>query len=215
MSSKAEGSTQQQSVQGQACGTSRIVGCRFSLYPMSNHFVDIIMDALSKVDTSKVWSKTDDVSTCIRGRMEHVFDVTKAIFLQAANSGEHVVLNGTFSIGCPGDTEGDVFMSENDQRMNEMNSAAIPIQTAAQFALYPMGTTDYMKKIYGAVEIAQEHGTFGGGVHYASRLDGDANWVFATLEQSFTHTQESVSHVVMTVNLSCNSPSSRARKEEA
>ncbi len=215
MSSKAEGSTQQQSVQGQACGTSRIVGCRFSLYPMSNHFVDIIMDALSKVDTSKVWSKTDDVSTCIRGRMEHVFDVTKAIFLQAANSGEHVVLNGTFSIGCPGDTEGDVFMSENDQRMNEMNSAAIPIQTAAQFALYPMGTTDYMKKIYGAVEIAQEHGTFGGGVHYASRLDGDANRVFATLEQSFTHTQESVSHVVMTVNLSCNSPSSRARKEEA
>lgn len=215
MSSKAEGSTQQQSVQGQACGTSRIVGCRFSLYPMSNHFVDIIMDALSKVDTSKVWSKTDDVSTCIRGRMEHVFDVTKAIFLQAANSGEHVVLNGTFSIGCPGDTEGDVFMSENDQRMNEMNSAAIPIQTAAQFALYPMGTTDYMKKIYGAVEIAQEHGTFGGGVHYASRLEGDANRVFATLEQSFTHTQESVSHVVMTVNLSCNSPSSRARKEEA
>lgn len=215
MSGKAVGSTQQQSVQGQACGTSRIVGCRFSLYPMSSQFVDIIMDALNKVDTSKVWSKTDDVSTCIRGRMEHVFDVTKAIFLQAAKSGEHVVLNGTFSIGCPGDTEGDVFMSENDQRMNEMNSAAIPIQTAAQFALYPMGTADYMNKIYGAVEIAQEHGTFGEGVHYASRLDGDANRVFATLEQSFAHTQESVSHVVMTVNLSCNSPSSRARKEEA
>lgn len=216
MSSKAVGSKEHQESQGQACGTSRIVGCRFSLYPMSSNFVDIIMNALSKVDTSKVWSKTDDVSTCVRGRMEHVFDVTKAIFLQAASSGEHVVLNGTFSIGCPGDTEGDVFMSENDQRMNETNSAAMSIQTAAQFALYPMGTSDYMNKIYGVVEIAQEHGTFGGGVHYASRLDGDANQVFTTLEQSFAHTQESVSHVVMTVNLSCNSPSTREiRKEEA
>ena len=44
------------------------------------------------VDTGKVWIQTDDVSTCIRGRAEHVFDVTRAIFAYAAASGVHTVL---------------------------------------------------------------------------------------------------------------------------
>ena len=57
------------------------------------------------------------------------------------------------------------------------------------------------------VEIAKEKGTFSGGVHYASRLDGDAHAVFATLEESFLVTQEKVSHVTMTVNIAANSPS--------
>lgn len=50
------------------CGTSRIAGCQFTLYPMSDKFVDIILSALDEVDTSKVWKDTDDVSTCIRGK---------------------------------------------------------------------------------------------------------------------------------------------------
>jgi uncharacterized protein YqgV (UPF0045/DUF77 family) len=57
------------------CGTSEITGARFSIYPMSDRFVDIIKSALEEVDTSKVWMETDDVSTCVRGRSEHVFDV--------------------------------------------------------------------------------------------------------------------------------------------
>ena len=105
------------------CGTSRIVGFRFSLYPMSDQFVEVIKETLAETDTSKVWMKTDDISTCIRGRAEHVFDVAKAIYLHAAKTGLHVVLNGTFSIGCPGDTEGDTYMSEDDVRQNESTVA--------------------------------------------------------------------------------------------
>jgi uncharacterized protein YqgV (UPF0045/DUF77 family) len=123
-----------------ACGTSRIVGCRFSLYPMSDQFVNIITGALKETDTSKVWMETDDVSTCVRGRESHVFDVVKAIYTYAAQSGEHVVFNGTFSIGCPGDTEGDVYMTEDDERMNQEAVNLIELESACQFALYPMGT---------------------------------------------------------------------------
>lgn len=197
------------------CGISRIVGCRFSLYPMSDRFVDIIMGTLAKVDRSKVWLETDDVSTCIRGRASHVFDVAQAMFVHAASTGVHVVLNATFSIGCPGDTEGDVFMSLDDERQNAAETGSIPVLTACQFALYPMGDLNYMNGIYEQINFAKENGTYGGGVHYASRLDGDAHAVFHTLEHAFDVTRQNTSHVVMTAVLSANSPSSPVKARES
>ncbi|MBW8351619.1 Ykof family thiamine-binding protein [Bacillus sp. IITD106] len=189
------------------CGKSRIVGLRFSLYPMSEQFVDVIKGALNEADTSKVWLKTDDISTCIRGKSAHVFDVAKAIFLHAAKRGLHVVLNGTFSIGCPGDSEGDSYMNVDDVRSNEADLSKLRIEAPTQFALYPMNDSSYMDLIADVVEIAKKKGTFSGGIHYASRLDGDTHDVFATLEDSFMATQEKVSHVTMTVNIAANSPS--------
>lgn len=186
------------------CGTSRIAGCRFSVYPMSSRFVSIITDALEATDTSKVWLQSDDVSTCVRGRHEHVFNVVQAIFTHAAESGEHVVFSGTFSIGCPGDSAGDVYMSEDDVRMNDSSQGT---DTAAQFSLYPLGVPGYMGMIYDVVLMAEAEGTFSGGIHYASRLDGLTPDVFRTLEKAFTQTSEKSSHVVMTATLSCNSPS--------
>ncbi|WP_432806331.1 YkoF family thiamine/hydroxymethylpyrimidine-binding protein [Lederbergia citrisecunda] len=189
------------------CGKSRIVGFRFSLYPMSDQFVDVIKGALNETDTSKVWLKTDDISTCIRGKAVHVFDVAKCVYLHAAKTGLHVVLNGTFSIGCPGDSEGDSYMMVDDVRSNEADLFELKIEAPTQFALYPMNNSGYMDLIADVVEIAKVKGTFSGGIHYASRLDGNAHDVFATLEDSFMATQEKVSHVTMTVNIAANSPS--------
>ncbi|MGJ9382155.1 YkoF family thiamine/hydroxymethylpyrimidine-binding protein [Salipaludibacillus sp. CF4.18] len=198
-------------MEGLSCGTSRIVGCRFSVYPMTDNFVEVIKGALEEVDTSKVWQSTDDVSTCIRGRSEHVFDVAKAIFIYAAKTGVHVVFNGTFSIGCPGDSDADTYMSEDDVRLNESGSNKERVEAASQFALYPMNNPDYMQIIAEQCAVAQEQGTFTKGVHYASRLDGDANAVFKTLEEVFVNTSKSKdqSHVTMTAVISANSPSKK------
>ncbi|MFE9274394.1 YkoF family thiamine/hydroxymethylpyrimidine-binding protein [Paenibacillus glucanolyticus] len=194
------------------CGTSRIVGCRFSVFPMTDRFVEVIMDALKSVNTGKVWIQTDDVSTCIRGRAEHVFDVTRAIFAYAAASGVHTVFNGTYSIGCPGDTEADVYMSEDSERLNREIGKNADIDTACQFALYPLGTDHYMDVIYKEVHRAKEKGTFAGSVHYASRLDGSISKVFESLEDAFLHAiQSDSSHLVMTAVVSANSPSAKPR----
>ncbi|RBP92335.1 YKOF-related protein [Cytobacillus firmus] len=192
------------------CGTSEITGCRFSIYPMTDRFVDVILSALKEVDTSKVWMETDDVSTCVRGRSIHVFDVVKAIYLETVRHGDHVVFNGTFSNGCPGDTAGDAYLAENEDRANEKKSAGISQEVAVQFALYPMGIPSYMDVIMNQVELAKAQGTFTEGVHYASRLDGDAHDVFKTLEDAFESSKKSDStHIVMTVNMSANSPSKK------
>lgn len=188
------------------CGTSRIVGCQFSLHPMSDNFVDIILSTLSEVDTSKVWKETDDVSTCIRGKMIHVFDVAKAIFLHAANTGEHVAMNGTFSIGCPGDTEADAYMDETDIPLNEEKTKSILQIAGCKFSLYPMGHEDYMNKIYEQINLSKHRNVTVTSTHYATRLDGDVHDIFNALHESFELVQEKVSHVTMTFSLSANSP---------
>jgi uncharacterized protein YqgV (UPF0045/DUF77 family) len=200
-----------------SCGTSRIVGSRFALYVMSDRFAEIILTALKEVDSSKVWRKTDDLSTCIRGRSAHVFDVAKAVFIHAAKSGEHVVFNGTFSIGCPGDSEGDSYMSEDDAKLNEpsFTDRSRSLQTACHFALYPMNREDYMEVIYEQVGAIKATGIQAEGVHYASRLDGNAETVFAALEQAFEQAQKSDrAHLVMTAVVSTNSPTKKIREVE-
>ncbi|MUK90549.1 thiamine-binding protein [Ornithinibacillus sp. L9] len=191
------------------CGTSRIAGCQFTLYPMSDNFVDIILSALNEVDTSKVWKDTDDVSTCIRGKMVHIFDVTKAIFLHAAKTGEHVAMSGTFSIGCPGDTDADVYMDETDHPLNEEKAASINQQAGCKFALYPMGREDYMDAIYEQIDLSKSRGVEVSHSHYATRLDGDVHHIFRAMEESFVSVQEVVSHVTMTFSISANSPSNK------
>ncbi|WLR56846.1 Ykof family thiamine-binding protein [Mesobacillus subterraneus] len=193
------------------CGTSEITGASFSIYPMTDRFVDIILSSLKKVDTTKVWMKSDDISTCVRGHSEHVFDVVKAIFLNASIAGDHVVLNATFSNGCPGDSAGDAFMAEDLILMNKELSQKISLEVATQFALYPLGIPGYMDVIMDQIKTVDQQGVFSGGVHYSSRLDGDGNKVFAALESAFEGARNSdSSHIVMTVTMSANSPS---RKE--
>ena len=43
----------------QACGSSNIAGVSFSIHPMCDGFIEIIKDALNKVDASKsIWLQT-------------------------------------------------------------------------------------------------------------------------------------------------------------
>ncbi|MDQ0352095.1 uncharacterized protein YqgV (UPF0045/DUF77 family) [Alkalibacillus filiformis] len=193
----------------QQCGTSRIAGCQFTLYPMSDNFVDIILSALDEVDSTKVWKDTDDVTTCVRGKMVHVFDVTKAIFLHAAKTGEHVAMSGTFSIGCPGDNEADAYMAETDEPMNLEKSQTVDQQAGCKFSLYPLGREDYMDKIYEQIDLSKARGVEVSASHYMTRLDGDVKDIFNAMEDSFEAVQEKVSHTTMTFTISANSPSNK------
>ncbi|WP_199794798.1 YkoF family thiamine/hydroxymethylpyrimidine-binding protein [Paenibacillus faecalis] len=196
------------------CGTSRIVGCTFSVSPMTDQFVQVITEALTSVNTDKVWMHTDDLCTCVRGKAEHVFDVTRAIFAHTAATGVHTVFNGTFSIGCPGDSKDDAYMSEDDKPMNENLGSSANMETASHFSLYPLGSENYMDIIYKEIERAKTKGTLTEGIHYASRLDGTLQEVFHTLEDAFMNAiQSSQKHLVMTAVVSANSPSPKAKNK--
>lgn len=197
-----------------SCGTSKIVGASFSLHPMSDDFIDIITSALKEVDTTKVWKKTDDVTTTVRGKMVHVFDVTSAIFLNAAKSGKHIAFQATYSIGCPGDSEGDVYLAEDDQPANVLVCEQINQHIAAKFSLYPLGNGSYMDVIYQQIEAIKEYASVTP-AHYSTRLDGDAFKIFNGLHAVFKEVVNAgSSHTVMTVTISANSPSHRGAQHE-
>lgn len=193
----------------QTCGKKRIAGAQFNLSVMSDDFVDIILGALNAVDTTNVWKETDDVSTCVRGKMVHVFDVVKAIYLHAAKTGKHVEMSGTFSIGCPGDSSGDVYMDANDTPANKETSEGISQNAGCKFALYPLNTEDYMDTIYQQIDLSKAQNVTVSPSHYSTRLDGEVNDIFETMEKAFTQVQEAVSHTTMTFTISANSPSTK------
>ncbi|MET3684345.1 uncharacterized protein YqgV (UPF0045/DUF77 family) [Alkalibacillus flavidus] len=193
----------------QQCGTSRIAGVQFTLFPMSDNFVDIILSALDEVDHSSVWKETDDVTTCMRGKIVHIFDITKAIFLHAAKTGEHVAMSGTFSVGCPGDNEADVYMAESDEPVNAPNLSANEQQAGCKFAIHPLGRDDYMDKIYEQIDLSKARGVDVSPSHYMTRLDGDVASIFDAMEEAFEAVQQEVSHTTMTFTISANSPSNR------
>lgn len=188
----------------------RIAGVSFSLYPMCDNFVDLILSSIKKLDSSKVWMKTDRVSTVVRGRITHIFDVTQAAFLNIAKTGEHVVYSATFSVGCPGDTEGHAYMDVDETPENRQLIESVKQDLSAKFALYPMGGGNYMDPIYEQIEAMKGHGVDVELTHYETMLDGPAQNIFSGLQSVLEAMEEAGSpHTVMTVTLSANSPTSQ------
>src|SRR5690625_7926736 len=100
--------------------------------------------------------QTDDVKTTVRGKMVHVFDVTKPIFLHAAKTGEHVAFQGTYSIGCPGDSEGAVYMTAVDKLQNADTFNDIQQPISAKFSLYPLRGGTYMYSIDAQIDATKQ-----------------------------------------------------------
>src|SRR5690625_2923870 len=129
------------------CRTSEIAGASFTLSPMSDDFVGVIESTLSEVNTSKVWLETDDVSTTIRGKLIHVFDVTKAICLQAATTDKHVSFQATYSLGCPGDTVADAYLASDDTPSNLVQTETTHSFATAKFSLYPLRSEEHTSEL--------------------------------------------------------------------
>jgi hypothetical protein len=190
-----------------------MIGVRFSLYPLCDDFVPLILCAVKDLDRFGVAVETDDVSTCLIGEEPHLFEAVRVAFGRAASNGAHVVLSATFSAGCPGEPDGDVCLpraydgpSGGDEGWSP-EAYHLPNYLSAQFALYPLGTAGYMDAIYEQIEQARRAGVRVVGRHFCTHLYGPGTEVCDTLRRAFAATRRHATHVVMTATLSANSPS--------
>lgn len=191
-------------------GEHQITGASFSLHPMSDDFIAIIEAALNDTDTSKVWLKTDDVTTTVRGKAVHVFDVTKSICVRVARTGKHVAFQATYSVGCPGDAEGSAYIALDDESSNRLEARDHQLFAAAKFSLYPLSGVNYMDTIYEQIEKMKEYVDVTT-AHYSTKLTGGLLAIFNGLESIFQNTVDAgANHTVMTVTISINSPSHQA-----
>lgn len=183
-----------------------ISGCRFSLYPMDSAFVPIILGALEKTDTSAVWSQSDALSTCYRGKLPCVADAVRGLFINAYRPGIHMALEGQFSKGCPGDCDGDSKLDWAGDVPNLPKVADAHFPVLCKIALYPLGVADYIDHIADVWRMAEAAGLQPTTIHYATRISGDVHDVFNFLEAVCARMSAAVPHYVLHFTLSVNSP---------
>lgn len=183
-----------------------ISGCRFSLYPMTDNFVSVILGSLEKTDTSAVWSQSDALSTVYRGKLPYVADAVRALFINAWQPEVHMALEGQFSKGCPGDTDGDSLLDREGEAPNRAKIQDRHFPVLCKLALYPMGTGDYIDEIAKVWRIAEAEGLNPKTIHYATRIEGDVQKVFDYLEEVCRLMEQSVPHYILHFTLSVNSP---------
>lgn len=195
---------------GCGCGgtdaSRAITGCRFSLNVMTDRFIDVILGSLAKTNTEKVWSMTDKLSTVYRGRQIHVEDAVKACFVHAFTPGVHMTMEATFSRGCPGDTDADNLMLEDDEAVNAAGMADIHFPVNCKISLYPMGVSNYMEHIAKVVNHAIDLGIYEKSSHYCTILKGDVHELFDYFHYVNSYCSENLSHYIFEVTLSVNSP---------
>lgn len=187
-----------------------VTGCRFSIAPMSDRFIEIILGAIGKVDTSNIWAQTDEFSTVYRGKRQHVLDAVKACFVYSYRKGIHMTLNATLTKGCPGAAEKDAALTDavwsDADPANEPLMREIRFPAAAKIELYPMGTAEYLTHIKKVIEIAKARGVFARSAHYATILKGDVHALFAFFHAAAEYCEQHTDHYVLGFTLAVNFP---------
>jgi uncharacterized protein YqgV (UPF0045/DUF77 family) len=173
---------------------------------MCDDYISIILNALKHVDTSKVWSNTDTLSTVYRGKRVHVEDAVKALFINAYKKDVHMSLEATFSKGCPGDTEGESYLAEDDLLANELSIKDIHFPVECKIALYPLGDGDYMDVIANVVNTAIDRGIFKESAHYCTFLHADVQSLFSYIDYVNEYCGSHLSHYVFEVTMAVNLP---------
>ncbi len=201
------------------------LGCQFSLYPMTDRFVEVILGAIDRLQNlgDRLRVESDDLSTLLVGAPEVLFPALQECFVQAAGRSSHLVMNVSLSRGCPGEPDDPLChsaalggsveptaagrVSAALGRLGPVAPTGIP--AAAQIALYPLGRPDYMAAIGDCIAFIKKSGLHSRAKHFCTRMDGDAAEVFQAIETSFLCFGGHDDHVVLTAVISKGSPSSR------
>jgi uncharacterized protein YqgV (UPF0045/DUF77 family) len=185
-------------------------GARFSLYPMTDRYVAVILEAIKGLRDTGLEVETDDVSTFIGGDRDRVFGELTRVFAAAARTGEHVVMTVLLSHGCPGETycesTGEIRVPAETHTQGDKSGVAV----TAQWSLYPLGSDGYMDVIYREIDRTKRAGVFAKGAHFVSGLRGDLTEVLGAIRSSFDAACADAGHVVAHATVSVNSPTGRS-----
>jgi len=183
---------------------------------MTGDFVPVILKAIKSLEErTDLRKSSDDLSTFLLGPPEVLFKALEDVFVDAANTGVHVVMNATFSRGCPGEPDEPCCYPQKKSpavTAAEWDGKTRGVDVSAHFALLPLGDADYMAHIVDEIAVAKEAGVYAGAKHFCSKLSGDAHRVFSYLENAFDRGGVKTAHTVMTVTLSANSPSHKTKE---
>mgnify|MGYP006082737217 FL=1 len=205
-------------------GVMGFTGVRFSLYPKVAGEASLkaaIKTSVAGLKDLGLEVRPDDVSTALLGPEAALFEAMRAAFGRAVRlEGEpHVSMVCTFSAGCPGEPDDAPLPERTLGAPDEWiaDASLLPARVACQYAIYPLGSADYMATIREVIALARRSPAFGakkldadgnvmpaGKTHFCTMLDGEGQEVFDVLRSSFALARERSGHVVMTATITAN-----------
>jgi len=181
-----------------------VTGCRFSLSAMCDDYINVILDAAQATVTEHVWSRTDALSTIYRGCRPYVVDAVRRFFTHANDGKTHITMEASFSNGSLGDIDAAHTPAPENAPLSPQGTG---FPALCKIAFYPLGVSDYMRHIAHVVNLAIESGLYRCSSHYATELQGNVHDLFDYFNGVLAYGERELSHYVLQVTLSVNSPS--------
>jgi uncharacterized protein YqgV (UPF0045/DUF77 family) len=189
------------------------VGARVTVAVMSDRFVEVILDALRRTDTTGLTVQTGDVSTYLGGAEPQLLRALTDLAEAVAATGLHASITIHLSRGCPGEAVCELPGGAGPRVVDVPEGRRTDRFAAAEWALYPLADVagaqepDHMRDILAAIELAKANGTYRASEHFVTRLEGDLGDVIATALAGWVMVGRSVQHVTSHLTISVNSPS--------
>lgn len=177
------------------------LGCRFSLSPMSDQYIDIILGAVAKTNTSRISSATGKLSTIYQGAQEDVMDALKACLCYAYNPSVHMTMEMTFFKASATITQQPSAVLANAPQIADVH---FPI--SSKIALYPLGTVDYQPHLDYLGQAAQKAGIFVSSLEDVTVIEGDVQQLFDYFATINAYCLSHLKQFGFEVTLSMNSP---------
>lgn len=172
-------------------------GARFSLYPMTDNFIPVILGSLGKTDTSAVYSFTDAISTVYRGNIDSVLDGVSALFINAFTEGVHMAIEGQFC-------------NEEEVTQTAAKPGEVPNKTVTEGIHFPVKCklnlygAESAKGLYEVLKarcaLEKEE------ISYGTRFAGDVQAVFDFISQLCKELDTRGEKFTLHFTMNCNSP---------
>jgi hypothetical protein len=184
------------------------VGARFSLFPMTDDFVAVILGAFDGVHRDELEIRTGDVSTYLSGSEQRITEFLTATLAAAARttSTGHVAASVLLSRGCPGEEACELPAGTLPAAPPAVQVAPTGMDAVAHWSVYPVACADHMAAVSAAINVARDAGTYAGSERHVTRLAGDLAEVVATVTNGWLAAATASAQVTTHATISIGSP---------
>jgi len=183
---------------------SDVIGCQYQISVLRDDFVPMVLDALGKVNTDKVWAKTAKTSTVYRGKAVHVVDCVKACFSHIYDDTlPYITMTATFFKNSADDISKDCTIAEDDVLLNDTKKA---FNVLGRMSIFPLGIVHYEKHTAAMADLARKRNVDIAEGYYANDLEGSVHDLFGLVNDILAYGNMHLENYALNMSMTIYGP---------
>ena len=181
-----------------------LIGGQYQISVLRDNFVPMILEALGKVNTEKVWANTAKTSTVYRGKTIHVLDCIKAGFSHIYDDSlPYITMTATFFKDTTDDLQKDYPFTQDTVLQNDTKKS---FHVLGRMSLFPFGTED-METLASTIALfADKRGVSLIPGQYADDFEGDVDNMFALVEDILAYSNQHFENYALNISMTIYGP---------